>query len=163
MGTDFIQHLDGMFSFVLLDVKRNRIIAARDAIGITTLYYGWSSKHPGTIYFASELKSLNEECDKILAFPPGHVYDSETEQTTRWFNPTWWDGDKIPNTPLDYTVLRESLETAVRKRLMAEVPYGVLLSGGLDSSLIAAIAQRETEKIAAGGANADDDNLDESE
>jgi asparagine synthase (glutamine-hydrolysing) len=109
------------------------------------------------------LKSLNEECDKILAFPPGHVYDSETEQTTRWFNPTWWDGDKIPNTPLDYTVLRESLETAVRKRLMAEVPYGVLLSGGLDSSLIAAIAARETEKIAAGlSTTADDYNLDQS-
>ncbi|CAO3670445.1 unnamed protein product [Umbelopsis vinacea] len=162
MGTDFVQHLDGMFSFVLLDVKRNRVIAARDAIGITTLYYGWSSKMPGTVYFASELKSLNEECDKILAFPPGHIYDSETEQTTRWFNPTWWDGDKIPSNPIDYTVLRESLETAVRKRLMAEVPYGVLLSGGLDSSLIAAIAARETEKIAAGlSTTADDDNLDQ--
>jgi asparagine synthase (glutamine-hydrolysing) len=162
MGTDFVQHLDGMFSFVLLDVKRNRIIAARDAIGITTLYYGWSSKLPGTIYFASELKSLNEECDKILAFPPGHIYDSETEQTTRWFNPTWWDGDKIPSNPIDYTLLRESLETAVRKRLMAEVPYGVLLSGGLDSSLIASIAARETEKIATGVYNTSDDNLDES-
>lgn len=162
MGTDFVQHLDGMFSFVLLDVKRNRIIAARDAIGITTLYYGWSSKLPGTIYFSSELKSLNEECDKILAFPPGHMYDSETEQTTRWFNPTWWDGEKIPSNPIDYKVLRESLETAVRKRLMAEVPYGVLLSGGLDSSLIASIAARETEKIAAGAYSTTDDNLDES-
>jgi len=163
MGPDFVNLLDGMFSFVLLDVKRNRVIAARDAIGITTLYYGWSSKLPGTVYFASELKSLNEECDKILAFPPGHIYDSETEQTTRWFDPTWWDGDKIPSNPIDYKLLRETLETAVRKRLMAEVPYGVLLSGGLDSSLIAAIAARETEKIAAGlSTTADDYNLDES-
>ena len=162
MGTDLVNHLDGMFSFVLLDVKRNRVIAARDAIGITTLYYGWNSKMPETVYFSSELKSLNEECDKILAFPPGHVYDSETQETTRWFNPTWWDGNKIPSNPVDYKVLRESLEKAVRKRLMAEVPYGVLLSGGLDSSLIAAIAAREAEKIAQGNGDNDDDNFDES-
>jgi asparagine synthase (glutamine-hydrolysing) len=146
--TNLVQRLDGMFSFVLLDKKRNRVIAARDPIGITTLYYGWNSKMPETVYFASELKSLNEDCDKILAFPPGHIYDSDTKETTRWFNPTWWNGDRIPTSPVDYKVLRESLETAVRKRLMAEVPYGVLLSGGLDSSLIAAIAARETDKIA---------------
>ena len=161
---DLVQNLDGFFSFVLLDKKRNRIIAARDPIGITTLYYGWNSKMPETIYFASELKSLNEDCDKILAFPPGHVYDSDTKETTRWFNPTWWDENKIPSNPIDYTKLRESLEKAVRKRLMAEVPYGVLLSGGLDSSLIAAIAARETEKIAAGikGSESEDDTFDES-
>lgn len=161
MGTDLVQHLDGMFSFVLLDVKRNRVIAARDAIGITTLYYGWDSKMPGTIYFSSELKSLNEECDKILSFPPGHFYDTETEETTRWFNPTWWDENKVPNNPVDYKLLRESLEKAVRKRLMAEVPYGVLLSGGLDSSLIAAIASRETERISKGEVD-EDDNFDDS-
>ncbi|KAI8889088.1 asparagine synthase [Backusella circina FSU 941] len=149
VDTDLVQSLDGMFSFVLLDKKRNRVIAARDPIGITTLYYGWNSKMPETVYFASELKSLNEDCDKILAFPPGHIYDSDTKETTRWFNPTWWDGDRVPANPVDLKVLRESLENAVRKRLMAEVPYGVLLSGGLDSSLIAAIAARETDKIAA--------------
>lgn len=161
MDTQLVNHLDGMFSFVLLDVKRNRVIAARDPIGITTLYYGWNSKMPGTVYFASELKALNEECDKILAFPPGHVYDSLTGETTRWFNPTWWDENKVPSNPVDYKLLRDSLEKAVRKRLMAEVPYGVLLSGGLDSSLIAAIAAREAEKIAQGQLN-DDDNFDES-
>ncbi|KAG2211918.1 asparagine synthase [Mucor mucedo] len=163
-GTDLVNHLDGFFSFVLLDKKRNRLIAARDAIGISTLYYGWNSKMPEAIYFASELKSLNEDCDKILAFPPGHFYDSETKETARWFNPTWWDESKIPTNPIDYTQLRESLEKAVRKRLMAEVPYGVLLSGGLDSSLIAAIAARETEKIASGlkGSESGDDNFDES-
>lgn len=119
---------------------------------------------PESIYFASELKSLNEDCDKILAFPPGHVYDSDTKETTRWFNPTWWDENKIPANPVDYTQLRESLEKAVRKRLMAEVPYGVLLSGGLDSSLIAAIAARETEKIAAGikASESEDEDFDES-
>ncbi|KAH7923877.1 asparagine synthase [Leucogyrophana mollusca] len=147
--------LDGMFSFVLLDesVTPSRIIAARDPIGITTLYQGWSSKRPGAVYFASELKALITECDKIISFPPGHVYDSRDQSTTRHFRPSWWDGDApnnptIPTTSVDYTLLRETLEAAVRKRLMSEVPYGVLLSGGLDSSLIAAIAARETEKVA---------------
>ncbi|CAO3623810.1 unnamed protein product [Cunninghamella blakesleeana] len=161
MDKDLVQHLDGMFSFVLLDKKRNRIIAARDPIGITTLYYGWDSKMPGTVYFASELKSLNEDCDKILAFPPGHVYDSETGETTRWFNPSWWEESRIPSNPIDYKLLRESLEAAVRKRLMAEVPYGVLLSGGLDSSLIASIAARETEKIVAASKASSDEGVED--
>ncbi|KAJ6630741.1 asparagine synthase [Mycena sp. CBHHK59/15] len=148
--------LDGMFSFVLLDesVSPSRIIAARDPVGITTLYQGWSSKRPGAVFFASELKALKDECDKIISFPPGHVYDSRDNSTTRYYTPSWWNGDAegrdmtIPTTPSDLTLLRETLEAAVRKRLMSEVPYGVLLSGGLDSSLIAAIAARETEKAA---------------
>ncbi|KAJ7452484.1 hypothetical protein B0H11DRAFT_2073666 [Mycena galericulata] len=148
--------LDGMFSFVLLDesVSPSRIIAARDPIGITTLYQGWSSKRPGAVFFASELKALVDECDKIISFPPGHVYDSRDNSTTRYYSPSWWKGDAegpdatIPASPADLTLLRETLEAAVRKRLMSEVPYGVLLSGGLDSSLIAAIASRETEKAA---------------
>ncbi|KAL1925185.1 uncharacterized protein VTP21DRAFT_68 [Calcarisporiella thermophila] len=148
MGPSFVDLLDGMFSFVLLDVPKNRVIAARDPIGITTLYQGFSSSSPGTVYFASELKSLNEDCDRILAFPPGHMYDSATGETTRYFQPAWWDASVVPTREVDYTKLRESLEAAVRKRLMSEVPYGVLLSGGLDSSLIAAIAARETEHLA---------------
>ena len=145
-----------MFSFVLLDesVTPSRIIAARDPIGITTLYQGWSSSRPGATFFASELKALTDLCDKIISFPPGHVYDSRDNSTTRYFEPSWWDGDLdgpeavIPTKPADLKLLRETLEAAVRKRLMSEVPYGVLLSGGLDSSLIASIAARETEKIA---------------
>ncbi|EMD38422.1 asparagine synthase [Gelatoporia subvermispora B] len=148
--------LDGMFSFVLLDesVTPSRVIAARDPIGITTLYQGWNSKRPNAVYFASELKALVDECDKIISFPPGHVYDSRDNSTTRYYQPSWWDGDLegpeavIPTQPADLTLLREALEEAVRKRLMSEVPYGVLLSGGLDSSLIAAIAARETDKVA---------------
>ncbi|QRW00119.1 asparagine synthase [Ceratobasidium sp. AG-Ba] len=147
--------LDGMFSFVLLDesVTPSRVIAARDPIGITTLYQGRSSKNPGAVYFASELKALVDECDNIISFPPGHFYDSRSDTTERYFKPTWWDGDSgaegsIPTTKADLTLIRETLEAAVRKRLMSEVPYGVLLSGGLDSSLIAAIAARETEKVA---------------
>ncbi|EKM82751.1 hypothetical protein AGABI1DRAFT_68665 [Agaricus bisporus var. burnettii JB137-S8] len=151
---DLCNHLDGMFSFVLLDesVTPTRIIAARDPVGITTLYQGWNSKIPGSVYFASELKALVEECDKIISFPPGHVFDSRDNSTKRYYVPTWLDGDQenapIPTNPANLTILREALEEAVRKRLMSEVPYGVLLSGGLDSSLIAAIAARETDRAA---------------
>lgn len=146
--------LDGMFSFVLLDttVQPPRMIAARDPIGITTLYQGWNSSDPSTIYFASELKALHDECDQLITFPPGHYYDSATGKTERYFKPTWWAGDSgseadIPHGPADLKKIKETLEKAVKKRLMSEVPYGVLLSGGLDSSLIAAIAARETEKV----------------
>lgn len=146
-GIDAPKHLDGMFSFVLYDKTQDRTIAARDPIGITTFYQGWSSKEPSTTYFASELKCLHPVCDKIEAFPPGHIYDSKTNERTRYFQPSWWDGTKTPETPLDLQLLRETLEKSVRKRLMAEVPYGVLLSGGLDSSLVASIAQRETLRL----------------
>lgn len=151
---ELCNQLDGMFSFVLLDesVSPSRVIAARDPIGITTLYQGWSSKRPGAVFFASELKALIDDCDKIISFPPGHVYDSRDQSTTRYYQPSWWTGDEdggvVANKTADFTLLRETLEAAVRKRLMSEVPYGVLLSGGLDSSLIAAVAARETERIA---------------
>lgn len=157
--------LDGMFSFVLFDKKQDRIIAARDPIGVTSFYQGWSSKTPGAVYFASELKCLHPVCDKIISFPPGHIYDSKTGETTRYFQPTWWDEKRVPTTPLDLTKVRETFEKSVRKRLMAEVPYGVLLSGGLDSSLVAAIAQRETlrlkEEALKAGAESPKENVDE--
>ncbi|KAG9239601.1 asparagine synthetase [Amylocarpus encephaloides] len=148
-GIDAPKHLDGMFSFVLYDKEQDRVIAARDPIGITSFYQGWSSKMPGAVFFASELKCLSAVCDKIQAFPPGHVYDSKTGEATRYFEPSWWDPANIPTKPVDLKEVRESLEKSVRKRLMAEVPYGVLLSGGLDSSLVAAIAQRETLRLKA--------------
>lgn len=146
-GLDAPKYLDGMFSFVLYDKKLDRTIAARDPIGITTFYQGWSSEQKDSTYFASELKCLHSVCDKIRSFPPGHVFDTKTGETTRYFQPTWWDGAKVPETPLDLKAIRESLEKSVRKRLMAEVPYGVLLSGGLDSSLVASIAQREMQRL----------------
>jgi len=146
---DAPKHLDGMFSFVLYDKVQDRTIAARDPIGITSFYQGWSSKMPGAVFFASELKCLSSVCDKIVSFPPGHIYDSKTDKTTRYFQPSWWDPANVPSTPVDYKLLRETFEKSVRKRLMAEVPYGVLLSGGLDSSLVASIAQRETLKLKA--------------
>ena len=151
-GTGLCNMLDGMFSFVLLDqsTQPSRIIAARDPIGITTLYMGYNTAYPDTIYFASEMKCIQDECDHLIAFPPGHFYDSHSKQIERYFKPTWWDTDKgeVPHDEVDLVLLREKLEEAVRKRLMSEVPYGVLLSGGLDSSLIASIAARETDKLA---------------
>ncbi|KAI8328515.1 hypothetical protein BC941DRAFT_476909 [Chlamydoabsidia padenii] len=98
---------------VIMPMKRNRVISARNLIGVTTLYYGWDSKMPGTAYFASELKSLNEDCDKILAFPPGHLYDSDTGEMTRWFDPSWWNESHMPTNPVDPKLLRESLETTI--------------------------------------------------
>ncbi|MCJ1324587.1 asparagine synthetase [Thelotrema lepadinum] len=144
---DAPKKLDGMFSWTLYDKTQDRIIACRDPIGITSFYQGWSSQTPDAVYFASELKCLFPVCDKIISFPPGHIYDSKTGKTTRYFEPSWWDPKKVPSTPLDLKLIRRTLEKSVRKRLMAEVPYGVLLSGGLDSSLTASIAQRETMRL----------------
>lgn len=139
-----------MFSWVLHDKKQDRVIAARDPIGITTFYMGRSSEAPGAVFFASELKCLHPVCDNIIAFPPGHVYDSKTDELTRYFSPKWLiEPSNVPTNPLDLKTIRTTFERAVRKRLMAEVPYGVLLSGGLDSSLVASIAQRETLRLQA--------------
>ncbi|OLL25406.1 putative asparagine synthetase [glutamine-hydrolyzing] [Neolecta irregularis DAH-3] len=147
-GLDTPKMLDGMFSFVLHDIEKDRVIAARDPIGITTLYRGFSSRMPSTVFFASELKALHSVCDRIETFPPGHVFDSLSMETTRYYHPSWWDPQRIPVAPVDFAKLRETLTKSVRKRLMSEVPFGVLLSGGLDSSLIAAIASREAESVA---------------
>ena len=146
-GLDAPRYLDGMFSWVLYDKKADRIVAARDPLGITSFYQGRSSQTPGAVYFASELKCLHPICDTIMWFPPGHIYDSKTDTMTRYFQPRWWDPLNVPSVPIDYKSIRTLLEKSVRKRLMAEVPYGVLLSGGLDSSLVASIAQRETLRL----------------
>jgi asparagine synthase (glutamine-hydrolysing) len=169
MRGQYIEHdidapkfLDGMFSWVLHDKTQDRVVAARDPIGITTFYMGRSKNTPGAVYFASELKCLHPVCDDIISFPPGHVYDSKTDKLTRYYTPQWlMEPSNIPTTPVDLMLLRETFERAVRKRLMAEVPFGVLLSGGLDSSLVASIAQREIQRLnaeaaknkAANGAN----------
>ncbi|KAJ2394369.1 asparagine synthetase, partial [Coemansia sp. RSA 2531] len=161
IGTDVCAKLDGMFSWALLDRRsaKSRLVAARDPIGITTLYIGRVSAHPETVFIASELKSLNEECDQIDEFPPGHYFDSEDGQFHRYFKPDWWAPERIATAPVNYRQLRESLTAAVRKRLMAEVPYGVLLSGGLDSSLISSIAVREAARISA-SAQSDTEDID---
>ncbi|CAN6692999.1 unnamed protein product [Malus baccata var. baccata] len=128
-GENFVDMLDGMFSFVLLDTRDNSFIVARDAIGITSLYIGWSLD--GSVWISSELKGLNDDCEHFESFPPGHL----------WYNPTWFS-ETIPSGPYDPLVLRRAFEAAVIKRLMTDVPFGVLLSGGLDSSLVASITAR---------------------
>lgn len=138
-GEDFVDMLDGMFSFVLLDTRDKSFIAARDAIGITPLYMGWG--HDGSIWFASEMKSLSDDCERFISFLPGHIYSSKHGGLKRWYNPPWYL-EQIPSTEYDPIVLREAFEKAVIKRLMTDVPFGVLLSGGLDSSLVAAVASR---------------------
>ncbi|GER25664.1 asparagine synthetase [Striga asiatica] len=138
-GEDFIDMLDGMFSFVLLDSRDNSFIAARDAIGITSLYIGWGLD--GSVWISSELKGLHDECEHFEVFPPGHIYSSKNGGFKRWYNPPWFS-ESIPSTPYDPLVLRRAFEQAVVKRLMTDVPFGVLLSGGLDSSLVASVTAR---------------------
>ncbi|XP_071715433.1 asparagine synthetase [glutamine-hydrolyzing]-like [Rutidosis leptorrhynchoides] len=138
-GENFVDMLDGMFSFVLLDTRNNTYIAARDAIGITSLYIGWGLD--GSVWISSELKGLNDNCEHFEVFPPGHLYSSKTGGFRRWYNPTWFS-ETVPSTPYDPLVLRRAFENAVIKRLMTDVPFGVLLSGGLDSSLVASITAR---------------------
>ncbi|KAK2643589.1 hypothetical protein Ddye_025352 [Dipteronia dyeriana] len=138
-GENFVDMLDGMFSFVLLDTRDNSFIVARDAIGITSLYIGWGLD--GSIWISSELKGLNDDCEHFECFPPGHLYSSKLGGMKRWYNPHWFS-ESIPSTPYDPLVLRGAFENAVIKRLMTDVPFGVLLSGGLDSSLVASITAR---------------------
>ncbi|MDT0684773.1 asparagine synthase B [Autumnicola psychrophila] len=138
-GYDFLDKLDGVFSFVVIDGKD--FIAARDPIGVKPLYYG--TDDDGAIWFASEMKALADQCSNFAAFPPGHYYTPETG-FVEYYTPDWYDYKKGTE-KLDLTKLRESLIAATKKRLMADVPLGVLLSGGLDSSLTSSIAARLLE------------------
>ncbi|VAH10837.1 unnamed protein product [Triticum turgidum subsp. durum] len=136
---EFVDMLDGMFSFVLLDTRDKSFIAARDAIGICPLYMGWGLD--GSVWFSSEMKALSDDCERFISFPPGHLYSSKTGGLRRWYNPPWFS-ESIPSAPYDPLLIRESFEKAVIKRLMTDVPFGVLLSGGLDSSLVASVVSR---------------------
>ncbi|KAL6554850.1 Asparagine synthetase [Orobanche gracilis] len=138
-GEEFVNMLDGMFSFVLLDTRDNSFIAARDAIGIAPLYIGWGLD--GSTWFASEMKALSDDCERFMTFLPGHIYSSKNGGLRRWYNPPWY-AEQIPSAPYEPFVLRKAFEKAVVKRLMTDVPFGVLLSGGLDSSLVASVASR---------------------
>ncbi|CAN6301256.1 unnamed protein product [Urochloa humidicola] len=144
-GENFVDMLDGVFAFVLYDTRNNTYMAARDAIGVNPLYIGWGGD--GSVWFSSEMKALNEDCVRFEHFPPGHLYSSATAGFRRWYNPRWFL-EEVPATPYDPLVLRAAFEKAVIKRLMTDVPFGVLLSGGLDSSLVASVTKRhlvETE------------------
>lgn len=135
-GYDFCNMLDGDFAFVIID--GDDYIAGRDPIGVKPLYYGLDER--GRIYFSSEMKSIADQCKSFSTFPPGHYYTAKTG-FVKYYDPEYEDHENA-NQSLDLDLIRETLTEAIRKRLMSDVPVGVLLSGGLDSSLIAAITSR---------------------
>ncbi|CAI5515752.1 unnamed protein product [Closterium sp. Naga37s-1] len=147
VGEAAVQKLDGIFAFVLLNTKDGSYIAARDPIGVCPLYIGWG--RDGSMWLASEMKALKDDCERFETFPPGHIYSSKDHTLRRWYNPAWYD-EHIPSAPYDPLALHAAFEKAVVKRLMTDVPFGVLLSGGLDSSLVAAVAQRHLASTEAG-------------
>ena len=139
-GIDFLEELNGIFAFALYDEERDEFLIARDPIGVIPLYIGYDSD--GTLYCASELKALEGFCERYEPFLPGHYYSSCERKMVRWYKREWTRYDAVKDNPASVFELREALEEAVRRQLMSDVPYGVLLSGGLDSSVISAIAKR---------------------
>ena len=139
-GVEFIDKLQGMFAFCLYDEKADRYIIARDHIGIIPLYTGFDED--GNFYVASEMKSLMPVCKTVKEFPPGHVLDSKTGELRKYFKRNWMQYDAIKDNHTSKEKLRTALEDSVKSHLMTDVPYGVLLSGGLDSSLVSAITQK---------------------
>ena len=137
-GADFLEDLNGIFAFALYDELENRYLVARDPIGVIPLYIGYDED--GTVYVASELKALEGMCERYEPFPPGHLLDSRDGEIRRWWKRDWFDYEAVKDNPASRDSLREALQAAVKRQLMSDVPYGVLLSGGLDSSVISAIA-----------------------
>ncbi|MCB9310543.1 MAG: asparagine synthase B [Lewinellaceae bacterium] len=143
-GPDFLEELNGIFGFALYDIENDAFLIARDHMGIIPLYHGWDVY--GQYYVASELKALEGVCNKIEVFPPGHYYFSTDGEMKKWYSRDWMEFENVKDNETDITTLRKGLEDAVHRQLMSDVPYGVLLSGGLDSSIISAIAKKFASK-----------------
>ncbi|MBP6445255.1 MAG: asparagine synthase B [Saprospiraceae bacterium] len=143
-GPNFIEELNGIFGFALYDIEKDIFLVARDHMGIIPLYHGWDEF--GQYYVASELKALEGVCNKIEVFPPGHYYYSPDGEPKKWYTRDWMDFENVKNNETDIALLRKGLEDAVHRQLMSDVPYGVLLSGGLDSSIISAVAKKYAAK-----------------
>ena len=139
-GPDFIEDLNGIFAFALYDSEKDVYLIARDHIGIIPLYQGWDKS--GNYYVASELKALEGYCSKIEEFLPGKYLYSPNGEIKTWYERDWQSFDAVKDNGCDIAELRKALEDAVHRQLMSDVPYGVLLSGGLDSSVISAIARK---------------------
>ncbi|MET0131232.1 MAG: asparagine synthase-related protein, partial [Stenotrophomonas chelatiphaga] len=138
--SQWLERLNGIFAFALWDKAAGRVLVARDPIGVVPLYWGHDAQ--GRLRVASELKALVDTCADAAQFPPGHYYDSATGALVRYYQQSWREYDAVQGKPVDLAELREAFERAVERQLMSDVPYGVLLSGGLDSSLVAAVAAR---------------------
>lgn len=143
-GFNFLNDLNGIFAFSLYDTKKDKFLIARDHIGIIPLYIGWDENE--TFYVASELKSLEGVCNKIELFPPGHFLESDKMEFKKWYNPNWLSFDSVKNKETNIKLIHDSLSSAVKRQLMSDVPYGVLLSGGLDSSITSALAKKFASK-----------------
>ena len=143
-GFDFLEDLSGIFAFALYDEVKNDFIIARDPIGVIPLYIG--KDHNGMVYCASELKALEGFCDEYEPFLPGHYYIGSEGKQVKWYKRDWYDYENVKDNHTSIEELREGLESAVKRQLMSDVPYGVLLSGGLDSSVISAIAKKYSAK-----------------
>lgn len=139
-GPDFLEELNGIFGFALYDIENDIFMVARDHMGIIPLYHGWDEF--GQYFVASELKALEGVCNKIEVFLPGHYHYSKDTNLTKWYQRDWMDYENVKDNTTDIAALRKGLEDAVHRQLMSDVPYGVLLSGGLDSSIISAVAKK---------------------
>ena len=142
-GIDFLEDLSGIFAFVLYDEERDEFLIARDPIGVIPLYIGYDDN--GMVYVASELKALEGQCERYEPFLPGHYYWSKQPGMQRYYRRDWMQYDAVKDNDASVEAIRDALESAVKRQLMSDVPYGVLLSGGLDSSVISAIAEKYSE------------------
>jgi asparagine synthase (glutamine-hydrolysing) len=142
-GIDFLEDLSGIFAFVLYDEERDEFLIARDPIGVIPLYIGYDDN--GMVYVASELKALEGQCVRYEPFLPGHYYWSKQPGMQRYYRRDWMQYDAVKDNDASVEAIRDALESAVKRQLMSDVPYGVLLSGGLDSSVISAIAEKYSE------------------
>ena len=138
-GPSFIDEMNGIFGFALYDTLKDEYFIARDHMGIIPLYMGWD--HNGTFYVASELKALEGVCTKIELFPPGHYLVSGAQAPVQWYTRDWMDYNSVKDNQTSIEDLHDALAASVRRQLMSDVPYGVLLSGGLDSSVTSALAK----------------------
>ncbi len=143
-GASFIDEMNGIFGFAIYDAEKDEYFVARDHMGIIPLYMGWDQN--GTFYIASELKALEGICTKIELFPPGHYLSSKDGKLTQWYTRDWMDYNAVKENQTSIDELHDAMEAAVHRQLMSDVPYGVLLSGGLDSSVTSAIAKKYAEK-----------------
>ena len=143
-GINFLNDLNGIFAFALYDSSNDKYLIARDHMGIIPLYMGWDKDD--IFYISSELKSLEGVCDKIELFPPGHYLESSSMNLIKWYDPEWVSYEHVKDSDTSIKAIHDSLSAAVKRQLMSDVPYGVLLSGGLDSSITSALAKKFASK-----------------